>query len=126
MTEMTRHYNKIVGVIRRAIEEYMDERLPSKIGDNTVIREEDLSEDVRSLRPYFNFVTRSFGLSHTVLNDLSCSYRCISYGANTLEKVSLDKKEKCSSQTQETNTILEIHVEIILFRFSLLGAMHAK
>jgi hypothetical protein len=90
MMEMTRHHNKVVGVIRRAIEGYMDERLLLKIGDNTVIREEDLSEEVRSLRPDLNFVTRTFGPTHTVLIDISCPSRSNSSGGNTLEKDYID------------------------------------
>jgi hypothetical protein len=38
MMETTRRYDKVVGVVRRAIEESMAERLLSKIGENTVIR----------------------------------------------------------------------------------------
>jgi hypothetical protein len=66
LTEMTRRQNKVGGGVRRAIEEYMAERLLSKIGDSTVIQEEDLSEEIRSLRPDLNFATRTFGSSHTV------------------------------------------------------------
>jgi hypothetical protein len=96
MTEMTRRHNKIVGVVRRAIEENMAERLRLKIGDNTFIREEDLSEEVQSLKPDLNSVTRSFGSTHTVLIDISCLDGRISYGTNILEKVYIDKKEKYS------------------------------
>jgi hypothetical protein len=50
MTEMTRRHKKVVDVVRRAIEENIVEKLSSKIGDDRVIREEDLSEEVASLR----------------------------------------------------------------------------
>jgi hypothetical protein len=96
MIEITRRHNKVVGIVRKAIEENVAERLRSKIGDNTVSREEGLSEEVRSLRLDLNFVARSFRSSHTVLIDISCPSRRISYGANTLEKVYFDKKEKYS------------------------------
>jgi hypothetical protein len=36
---MTRRYSKIIDVIRRAIEEHMEDRLPTGIGQNTVIEE---------------------------------------------------------------------------------------
>jgi sialic acid synthase SpsE len=126
MTEMTRYHNKVISVIRRAIEENMEERLLSEIGDNTVIREEDLLKEVRSLKPDLNFVTRSFGSSHTVLIDISCPYRRISYGANILEKVYIDKKEKYSKLAQERSNIQEMHVEIIPIIVSSLGAVHAR
>jgi hypothetical protein len=56
----------------------MTERLLSKIGGNIVIREEDLSEKVRSLKPDLNFVTRSLGSNQMVLIDISCPYGRIS------------------------------------------------
>jgi hypothetical protein len=104
----------------------MKERLLLEIGDNTVIREESLSEELRSLRPDLNFVTRTFGSSHIVLIDISCPYRRISYGTNTLEKVYLDKKKKYNRLVQETSNIVKIHVEIILIIVSSLGAIHAR
>jgi hypothetical protein len=96
MMEMTKRHNNVVSAIQRAIEENMTERLLSKIGDNTVIREESLSEDVQSLRPDLNFIIRTFGSNHTMLIDISCPDGRISYGANTLEKAYIDKKEKYS------------------------------
>jgi hypothetical protein len=45
MTEMTRRYNKIVGTVRRPIEEYKENILLSKIGDNIFNREEVLSKE---------------------------------------------------------------------------------
>jgi hypothetical protein len=126
MTEMIRRHNKIVGVIRKAIKEYMKERLLSKIGDNTVVQEEGLSEEVRSLRPDLSFVTKIFGSIHTVLIDISCPYERISYGANTLEKVYIDKKEKYNKLAQGTSNIREMHVEIIPIIVSSLDAVHAR
>jgi hypothetical protein len=76
---MIRCHSKVVGVVRKVIEENIAERLLSKIGDNIVIREEGLSEEVRSLRPDLNFVTISFGPSPTMLIDISYSYGRISY-----------------------------------------------
>jgi hypothetical protein len=64
---MTRRYNEVVRIVRRTIEENMAESLLWKIGDNTIIQEEALSEEVRSLKPYLNFVTKIFGSSRTVL-----------------------------------------------------------
>jgi hypothetical protein len=72
MTEMTRRHNKIVDIVRRAIEENMAERLSSKVGDNTGIREEGSSDEARSLRLDLNFVTRTFRSSHKLLIDISC------------------------------------------------------
>jgi hypothetical protein len=126
MTEMTRRRNKVVGVVRRAIQKYMTERLLSKIGDNPVIQEEDLSEEVRSLRPDLNFVKRSFGSSHAILIDSSCLSRRISSGTNTRETVHIDKKEKYSKLAQDINNIREMHVEIISMTFSSRGIVSAK
>jgi hypothetical protein len=123
---MTRCHNKIIGGIRTAIEENMAERLLSSIGDNTVIREEGLSEEVRSLRPNLNFVTGSFESSHTMLIDISCPSRRISDGANTLEKVYIDKKDKYSKLAQETSNIREIYVEIIPIIVLSLEAVHTR
>jgi N-glycosylase/DNA lyase len=61
-----------------------------------------------------------------VLIDISCLYGRISYGANTLEKVYIDKKEKYIKLAQETSNIREMHVEIIPIIVSSLGAVHAK
>jgi hypothetical protein len=74
---MTRRHNKVVDVIRRAIQENMAERLLSKIGGNTVIRKEDLSEEVQTVRSDLNSVTKTFGSSHTVRINISCLYRRI-------------------------------------------------
>jgi hypothetical protein len=113
MTEMTSHHDKVVGRLRRSVEEYMEERPLSQIGDHTIIREECLSEEVRSLRRDLTFITRSFGSSHMVLIDISCPDGCISYRMSPLEKLYLDKKEKYSRLAQETSNIREIRVAII-------------
>jgi hypothetical protein len=71
MTEMTKRHNDLVGVIRRAIKENKAETFLSKIGDNTVIRREGFSEEVRSLRPDLCFETRSFGSNPKVIIDIA-------------------------------------------------------
>jgi hypothetical protein len=126
MTEMTRRHNKIVDVIRRAIEQYMAERLLLKIGDNKVIRDKGLSEKVRSLRPDLSFVTRTVGSGNMVPIDISCPDGRISYRANTLEKVYIDKKEKCNRRVQETRKTWKRQAEIIPIIVSPLGAVHAR
>jgi hypothetical protein len=90
----------------------------SNIDDNTIIRKEHLSEEVRSLRPDLNFVTRPFGANHTVPIDILGPYGRISYGANTLEKVYTDKKETYSRVAQGTSNIQETHVDTIPIRIS--------
>jgi hypothetical protein len=57
MTEMIRRHDMVVDVIRRAMKKNMVERLLSKIGDHTAIREEGLSEEARRLSPDLDFVT---------------------------------------------------------------------
>jgi hypothetical protein len=118
--------NNVLGGIRRAIGEDMEERLLSKIDENTVVREEDSSQEVRNLRPELNNIIRTFGSSHLVLIDISCPFRCVSWGANTLEKVYIDKKEKYSKSAQETSNVRETRVETILIIVSSLHAMHAR
>jgi hypothetical protein len=126
MTEMTRRHNKVIGVIRKAIEECMKEKSRSKMGDNIVIQEEDLSEEVRSLRPNLKVVTQLFGSSRTVILDISCASGRISSGANTLEKVCIDMKEERTNLAREISNIREMHVEIIPIIISSLGAVHAR
>jgi hypothetical protein len=60
-----------------------------------------------------------------VLIDISCPYGRISYAANKLEKVSLDKKEKYSKRAQETIKIPEMHLEMIPTIVSSLRTVHA-
>jgi hypothetical protein len=58
--QMTHCHNKVVDVVRRVIEDGMVNRLRSRIGENKVIQEQGLLDEVRSLRPDLNFVTRTF------------------------------------------------------------------
>jgi hypothetical protein len=59
-TEMTHRDNKIVDIIRRAIEDFLLNRLRTEIGENTIMKAHGLSEEVRSLRPDPNFVGSTF------------------------------------------------------------------
>jgi hypothetical protein len=61
-----------------------------------------------------------------VLIDISCPCGRVSYGANTLDKVSIDKKEKYSKLAQETNNNREMYVEIIPIIVSSLRAVHPR
>jgi hypothetical protein len=61
-----------------------------------------------------------------VLIDISCPCGRIFYGANTLRKVYIDKKEKYSSLTEETSNIRKMHVEKIPIIISSLGGVHAR
>jgi hypothetical protein len=70
--EGARRHNKTEGVVRRPIEQYVEGRLLSKISDSRVIRDKDLSEEVRSLRADLNFATGTVGSRHTVPIDISC------------------------------------------------------
>jgi hypothetical protein len=56
---------------------------------------------------------KTFALSDTVLIDILCPYGRISYGVNTLEKVYIHKKEKCSRLAQPIRNAREMHLEII-------------
>jgi hypothetical protein len=93
---MTKRHNKVVDVVRRAIQEYMAENLESKINENTNIREDELTETTRYLRPDLNFITRTsrHPSPFTVFIDVSCPYGRKSYGENILKKVYYDKMEK--------------------------------
>jgi hypothetical protein len=126
MTEMTRRHNKIISVVRRAIEENIAERLVLKIDDTIVIRKEDLSEEVRILRPDVNCVTRACRSSHMVRIDMSCPDGCISYGANTLEKLYIEKKQKYNRLAQETRNVQETQMEIIPLIVSSRGSMSGR
>jgi hypothetical protein len=97
MKEMTSPHNKVAGVVRRAIKKYTKETLLSEIGDDTILREKLLSEEVRSLRLYSNFITRTFGSSHTKPIDMSCRSGGISCGTNTLEKSYLEKTRRTAN-----------------------------
>jgi hypothetical protein len=110
---MTSRHSKDVRTILQTLEENMTDILLLQIGDNTVVREDSLSDQVRSLRPDLNIVTQSFGSSHMILIDISWSCTSISYGANTLEKVYVEKKEKYSRLARAISNIQEIGVEII-------------
>jgi hypothetical protein len=74
IAEMAWHHDTVVGIVRKVTEKHMKERLPSKIDDNTILREERLSEGVQNLRLSLNFVARTFGSNHIVLVDISCPY----------------------------------------------------
>jgi hypothetical protein len=123
---MTRRHNRVVRVLRREVEEYIEKRFPSEISASIIIREECLSEEVQSLRPYLNFVRRIFRFSHTVSINNSCPYGRISYGTNMMEKVCLGNKEKYGISAQETSNIREMHVNIFPIIISPLGAVHAR
>jgi hypothetical protein len=117
MMEMTKCHNKVVGAVRNAIEEYMEERLLLKISDDTLSRQDNSSEEVRSLRQDLNLITRSFGLSNTMLIDISCPSGRVADGANTLEKFDLGKKDKYNKLAQGTSNIRDMYVEIITIIF---------
>jgi hypothetical protein len=127
-TQMTRRHNAVVDVVRRAIEDNMPNRVHSAIGENTIIEEQGLSEEVRSLRPDLNFVASSFaaGAFYTVLIDISCPYGRISFGDNTLEKVYVDKLVKYGRLARELQTLRHMRVEIIPVIVSSMGAVHPK
>jgi hypothetical protein len=59
-TEMTHRHNMIVDIIRRAIEDFVPNRLRTEIGENTILKAHGLSEEVRSLRRDPNFVASTF------------------------------------------------------------------
>jgi hypothetical protein len=122
----TKRHKKVVGGVRRAIEENMAERLLWKIGDNTIIQEEGLSEEVQCVRPDLNFVIRTFGSNHTVLIDISRPFQRISYGANTLEKIYIDIKKEYSKLAEETSNFRDVHLEIISIMFSSLGTVYTR
>jgi hypothetical protein len=126
MAEMTRRHNKVVEVVRRAIIEKMRGRIHSPIGENVALHDEGLSEEVRRLRPDLNFVASERGEQFTVLIDISCPFGRISYGENTLDKVSLDKRAKYRELATELRRIRGMKVIIIPVIVSSLGAVHGK
>jgi hypothetical protein len=126
MSEMKSRYTNVVGVIRSAIEKNMQKTFLSKIGDNIIIREEGLSEEMRGLRRDLHFIPRTFGSRHTMVISISSPYGHISYGANTLEKISIDKKEKQRRRAQETSNIQEWHAVIIPIMVSSPETLHAR
>jgi hypothetical protein len=126
LTDMTRRHNKVMDVVRRAIQDVMGERVLSNIGENIAIREERLTEEVRSLRPDMSFIAETFSLTFTVLIDISCPYGRIAYRKNTLEKVYVDKMEKYRRLADEIRAIRRMPVEIIPIIVSSLGAVHKR
>jgi hypothetical protein len=125
-TEMTRHHNKVVDVMRRAIEEQMANRLHTRISENTTMRGEGLSEEMRRLKPDLNFVASTYGMRFTLIIDISCPYGCISYGENTLRKVYVDKLEKYARLAQEIKADQYMLMEIIPVIVSSLGVVHEQ
>jgi hypothetical protein len=69
-TEITRRHNKVVDVVRRAIEEHMVNRLDSGIGQNMTVIGEGLTEETRRLRRDPNCVASAFGTRFTVMIDI--------------------------------------------------------
>jgi hypothetical protein len=81
---------------------------------------------MQSLRADLNSITRTFGPSHTVLIDISYPSGRFSRGEIILEKVSIDKKEKYSKLVEETSSIRDMHIEIIMTKISSRRAVHVR
>jgi hypothetical protein len=73
-SEMTRRHNKVVNVVRRAIEEQMVNRIHLGIGENTTMLGEGLSEEMRRLRLDLNFITNAHETRFTAMIGISCPY----------------------------------------------------
>jgi hypothetical protein len=58
--------------------------------------------------------------------DISCADGRISDGANTLEKVDIDKKDKYNKPAQETSNIRKMQLETIPIMIWSLGAVRAR
>jgi hypothetical protein len=125
---MTKRHNKVVDVVRRAIQEHMGLNLESRIDENRTIHEEWLTEAVRSLRPDLSFITKTWRhpTPFTVFMEVSCPYGRKSYGENTLEKVYLDKMVKYRDLADQTKRIRRMDVQIIPIIVSSLGAVYEK
>jgi hypothetical protein len=59
--QMTRRDNKVVNVMRRAIEELLTHRMQTGIGENTMMQRERLSDATRRLRSDLTFIANVMG-----------------------------------------------------------------
>jgi hypothetical protein len=123
---MIRRHNKVVDVVRKAIEEHMVNRFHSGIGENTTMVRQSLTEETRRLRPNLNFVANTFVTRFAAMIDISCPTGRISYGENTSQKMYVDKLEKSMMLARDVKAEREMSVEIIPVIVSPLGAVHEQ
>jgi hypothetical protein len=126
--DTTKRHNKVVDVVRRAIQEYIAMNLESRIDENKRIQEDRLMEAVRNLRPDLSFITKTSRRPSpfTVFMDVSYPYGRKSYGGNTLEKVYFDNMVKYKELAEEMKRIWAMDVQIIPIIVSSLGAVYHK
>jgi hypothetical protein len=124
--EITWPHNKVVNVVRRAIEEQMVNRPHSGIGENTTMQDEPRSEERGRLTPDLKFSANTHCTRFTVMIDISCPDRDISSRENMLEKVYIDKLEKSATPVPEVKAIRDMPAKIIPVILSSLGPVHEQ
>jgi hypothetical protein len=123
---MTRRNNKVVNVMRRAIEELFENMMQTGIGENTTMQREPLSNATRRLGPDLTFVASVMGTRLKVMMNISYASGRIAHEENTLQKVCTDKLEKYKHLAEEVKADRDIPVDIILVIVSSMGAAHGQ
>jgi hypothetical protein len=118
--EMTQRHNRLSDVVRKAIIDYRTTPRTSDIHENTNVKLDGLSADVRDQRPDLHFETEDT----MELIEISCPYGQISHNENTLTKVYHAKRDKYQQLAHEIERIQGKHVRITVIIVSSMGAIY--
>jgi hypothetical protein len=125
--QMTKRHNRVVGVVRKAIEEMISGRLRSEIKENTVIEDEGLTEQTRTLRPDLSFeIEGEGGGQEYEIIEFSCPYGYRSRNGDTLMFTHTQKHVKYMQLAEELRRSRNMAVRVTVVIVSSLGAVYAE
>jgi hypothetical protein len=123
---MTKRYNQLAGIVRRAIVEWVAGDVTSEIRENTTIHEDDLSQEVRDLRPDLVFTRRENQREVIDTIELSCPHGYMTQGENVLKRVFELKQGKNRQLAQELSNLRHERVRVTAVIVSSLGAVYMQ
>jgi hypothetical protein len=110
--QITKRHNALSDVVRRAIEKYKVQDLKSNIQENTIIREEQFSEEEMNQRPDLVLSHEQNGEITTEIIEMSCPYGRRAHNRNTLDRPFEQKRDKYQQSAEEVARIREHRVRI--------------
>jgi hypothetical protein len=124
----TKRHNRVVEIVRKAINSNIMEQLEEPIRENTpaLLEGIQLSEEVRLQRPDLIVMRKKDGRIRMEIIEVTCPYGRISKERNTLESLWDFKMRKYQKLAQEVEEKAKIEVRIIPVIVSSLGAVFSK
>jgi hypothetical protein len=127
-TLFTKRHNKVVDIIRKAIESNIANELVETIKENTPIILEGtrLSDEVRLQRPDLTVIRKEGNKMKMEIVEITCPYGRISEERNTMESAFEFKMNKYQKLADEIEEKTEMEVRIIPVIVSSMGSVYSK